>query len=243
MNLILIGLLLGGEMITVRKSEDRGHAEHGWLSTAYSFSFSDYYDPKFMGFKTLRVINQDVIDPKKGFGAHPHKDMEILTYILDGTLEHKDTMGNHSQIQKGEFQLMTAGSGVEHSEFNPSKDKKAHLLQIWIHPEKKGLTPGYQQKSFANHQEGLRLVVSPEGKEGSLKIHQDANIYLGRLKSGDEVGVSIAEGRHAWIQMIEGRLNVNGVALKPGDGASVSQEGKLTLKAAESSEFLLFDLR
>ncbi len=218
---LVAAALQGGEMITVRKSEDS----------------------KFMGFKSLRVINQDIVDPKKGFDTHPHKDMEILTYILDGTLEHKDTMGNHSQIQKGEFQLMSAGTGVEHSEFNPSKDKIVHLLQIWIYPEKKGLAPEYQQKSFANHQEGLKLVVSPDGKEGSLKIHQDARVYLGRLKSGVEMDAPLAEGHHAWIQMVHGQLSVNGVALKVGDGASLSGEKKLHLKAGEPAEFLLFDLK
>lgn len=239
---LVASILHGGEMITVRKSEERGHAEHGWLSTDYTFSFSDYYDSKFMGFKSLRVINQDIVDPKKGFDTHPHKDMEILTYILDGTLEHKDTMGNHSQIHKGEFQLMTAGTGIQHSEFNPSKDQKVHLLQIWIHPDKKGLTPEYQQKNFAAHQEGLKLVVSPEGKEGSLKIHQDARIYLGRLKGGAELQAPLANGRHAWIQMIHGSVSLNGVSLKPGDGASLSGEKQLHIKAGESSEFLLFDL-
>ena len=229
-------------MITIRKSAERGHAEHGWLSTHHTFSFSDYYDSKFMGFRTLRVINQDIVDPTKGFETHPHKDMEILTYILDGTLEHKDTMGNHSQIQKGEFQLMTAGSGVEHSEFNPSKDQKVHLLQIWIYPEKKGLTPQYQQKKFGE-QQGLRLVVSPDGSQDSLKIHQDAKIYLGKVAKGEQVEALVGKERHAWIQMIQGKVAANGVLLAPGDGASLSGGKSLTFKAEEPSEFLLFDLK
>lgn len=234
--------IFGGEMITVRKSEERGHAEHGWLTTDYTFSFADYHDPNFMGFRTLRVINQDLVDPAKGFDTHPHKDMEILTYILDGTIEHKDTMGNHAQIHKGEFQLMTAGSGVQHSEFNPSKKEKVHLLQIWIQPDKKGLAPEYQQKNFADHKNGLKLVVSPDGKDGSLKIHQNALVYLGRFSEAKEIHLPLTANRHAWIQLTQGSLAVNGIALKKGDGASVSGEKELRFKASPNTEFLLFDL-
>lgn len=241
--LLAVSMVQGGEMITVRKSQDRGHAEHGWLSTHHTFSFSDYYDPKFMGFRTLRVINEDVVAPTKGFDTHPHQDMEILTYILDGALEHKDTMGHHLQIKKGEFQLMTAGTGIKHSEFNPSKDKQVHLLQIWIQPEKKGLEPGYQQKNFGDHSNGLKLVVSREGTDDSLKIHQDAKIYLGRFEAGKKGEVSIASGRHAWIQLIRGELTVNGVALKQGDGASLSGEEAIRFTSLKPSEFLLFDLK
>lgn len=244
---LLLGLvaatLQGGEMISVRKSEDRGQADHGWLSTHYTFSFSDYYDPDFMGFRTLRVINEDVVAPTKGFGTHPHDNMEILTYILDGTLEHKDTMGNHSQITKGEFQLMTAGTGIKHSEFNPSKKEKVHLLQIWILPDKKGHTPQYQQQSFASHKQGLKLVVSPDGKEGSLKIHQNARIYLGRFdEKAGKTEVALPEGRHAWVQTVKGDVMINGTRLKAGDGASLSHEKKIEIQAEKGSEFLLFDL-
>jgi redox-sensitive bicupin YhaK (pirin superfamily) len=235
-------LLNGGEMIAIRKSEDRGTSDHGWLSTHYTFSFSDYYDPNFMGFRTLRVMNEDVVEPTKGFDTHPHDNMEILTYILDGTLEHKDTMGNHAQIKKGEFQLMTAGTGIKHSEFNPSKKEKVHLLQIWIIPDKKGLKPEYQQTSFADHKQGLKLVVSPEGKEGALKIHQDARIYLGRFEQGQETELSLQAGRHAWIQMLRGKAAINGAALKEGDGASISNEKRISIRAEKDSELLLFDL-
>jgi redox-sensitive bicupin YhaK (pirin superfamily) len=242
--LVLLGVmsLNGGEMIAIRKSEDRGAADHGWLSTHYTFSFSDYYDPNFMGFRTLRVMNEDVVEATKGFDTHPHDNMEILTYVLDGSLEHKDTMGNHSQIKKGEFQLMTAGTGIKHSEFNPSKKDPVHLLQIWIVPEKKGLKPEYQQKNFADHIQGLKLVVSPEGKEGSLKIHQDARIYLGRFESGQETELPLSTGRHAWVQVVRGNVSINGTVLKQGDGASVSGEKKISIRADQGSEFLLFDL-
>jgi hypothetical protein len=247
MKRILLGIaalsnVIGGEMISVRKSEERGTANHGWLTTHHTFSFSSYFDPKFMGFRTLRVINEDIVSAKKGFDTHPHSDMEILTYILDGSLEHKDTMGTHSQIRKGDFQLMTAGTGIEHSEFNPSKDKSVHLLQIWIQPEKKGLKPEYQQKSFADHESGLLLVVSSDGREGSLKIHQNARIYLGRFQSGEAADWSLETGRHAWIQMIHGQVDINGVALTAGDGASITGEKGIRFASNESSEFLLFDL-
>jgi hypothetical protein len=238
---LVAATLTGGEMISVRKSEDRGHGEHGWLTSHFTFSFSDYYDPKFMGFRTLRVINEDVVAPAKGFDTHPHNDMEILTYILEGTLEHKDTMGNHSQITAGEFQLMTAGTGIQHSEFNPSKDKKVHLLQIWIQPEKKGLTPEYQQKSFTQ-QNGLQLIVSREGTNGSLKIHQDAKIYRGRFTAGHEEKLTFEKGRQGWIQMVSGNLSINGTTLKTGDGAALSAE-PLVLSAKDPTEFILFDLK
>jgi redox-sensitive bicupin YhaK (pirin superfamily) len=240
--LFITSLAYGGEMIAVRKGEDRGHAELGWLSTQYTFSFSDYYDSRFMGFKTLRVMNEDIVAPTKGFDTHPHDNMEILTYILEGTLEHKDTMGNHSQIHKGEFQLMTAGTGVKHSEFNPSKKEKVHLMQIWIYPEKKGLKPEYQQTSFPDHRQGLKLVVSPEGKEGALKIHQNAEIYLGRFAQAEEMQFPLKEGRSAWIQVISGEVRVNDRSLKQGDGISLEKERVLKLGAEKGAELLLFDL-
>lgn len=237
--LLLAGAgLFGGEMIAVRKAEERGKTEMDWLMSYHTFSFSEYHDPAFMGFRTLRVINEDFVEPGKGFGMHPHKDMEILTYVMKGALEHKDTMGNHSKIQAGEFQLMTAGSGVKHSEFNPSKGESVHLLQIWIAPEKKGLEPGYQQKSFPGA-DGLRLVASPDGAQGSLLIHQDAKIYLGRAKEAP--AYDLAPGRHAWVQAAQGELSVNGTKLKAGDGASLGGEGKLSFSG--TGEFLLFDLK
>jgi hypothetical protein len=229
-------------MITVRKSKERGHADHGWLVTQHTFSFADYYDPHHMEFRSLRVINEDRVAPKKGFDAHPHQNMEILTYVLEGVLEHKDTMGNHSQITPGEFQLMSAGTGVKHSEFNPSAKEPVHLLQIWIHPNKNGLEPSYQQKSFADHQDGLKKVVSPDGKDGSLKIHQDATIYWGRFAKAERVELPIASGRHAWIQVTKGNVRVNGVALQTGDGAKVSDEKMISLDADKGAEVLLFDL-
>lgn len=242
--LCLVALALqGGEMITVRKSEDRGQGDHEWLATQYTFSFADYYDENFTGFRSLRVINEDVIDPKKGFDTHPHKDMEILTYVIEGALEHKDSLGNHYQIKKGEFQIQTAGTGIQHSEYNPSKKEKVHLLQIWIQPEKKGLKPSYAQKSFADHQDGLKLVVSPDGAEGSLLIHQDARIYLGRLDEGEQVQAELGENRHGWVQVIEGQLDLNGVMLGKGDGAAVSGQKKVAFEADETAEFLLFDLK
>lgn len=225
-------------MLAVRKSEERGKTEMDWLLSYHTFSFSEYHDPAFMGFRTLRVINEDFVEPGKGFGMHPHKDMEILTYVMKGALEHNDTMGNHSKIGAGEFQLMTAGSGVKHSEFNPSKKEAVHLLQIWILPEKKGLEPGYQQKSFTGDS-GLKLVASPDGAEGSLKIHQDAKIYLG--KAGENPVYELAAGRAAWVQATEGEVVVGKEALKAGDGASLSGGEKVAFSGA--GEFLLFDLK
>lgn len=230
-------------MITVRKSEERGKTGADWLSSFHTFSFSEYYDQNHMGFKTLRVINEDYVDAAKGFDTHPHKDMEILTFILDGTIEHKDTMGNHSKIQKGEFQLMTAGSGIQHSEFNPSSKEQVHLLQIWIQPDKKGLKPEYQQKNFKAGANDLKLVVSPDGAEGSLKIHQDARIYLGKLEKGKSADLTLEAGRGAWLQVTQGEIDLNGIKLKAGDGASATDEKKITCKATQPTEFLLFDLK
>lgn len=239
--LLLAASLHGGEMIQVRKSNERGQGDHGWLTAQYTFSFADYHDSDFMGFRALKVINEDIVDPKKGFDTHPHNDMEILTYVLEGAIEHKDTLGNHAQIRAGEFQLQTAGTGIEHSEYNPSKKEKVHLLQIWIQPEKKGLTPGYQQMSFASHKEVLQLVASRN--EGPMKIHQDTKIYLGRLGEGKEATLALAKGRHAWIQMVKGNVDVNDVSLEQGDGAAISNEEQIAFKANEESEFLVFDLK
>jgi redox-sensitive bicupin YhaK (pirin superfamily) len=228
-------------MISVRKSSERGKSNLDWLSSYHTFSFSDYQDSKFMGFRSLRVINEDVIAPTKGFDTHPHQNMEILTYVIKGALAHKDTMHNQSQIGRGEFQLMTAGKGVEHSEFNPSPKEEVHLLQIWIRPNQKGLKPEYQQKSFQEHIQGLKLVVSPNGQEGSLKIHQNAKIYLGRCKEAEAFSFQ-ASNRHVWIQVVGGNIAVDGTLLTPGDGAAVSNKKAITLQAENNSEFLLFDL-
>lgn len=236
LSIALLGTLHGGEMLSVRKSEERGRTQMDWLLSYHTFSFSEYYDSKFMGFQTLRVINEDFVEPGKGFGTHPHKDMEILTYVLEGTLEHKDTMGNHSKITAGEFQLMEAGTGVQHSEFNPSSKEKVHLLQIWIQPNQKGLVPSYQQKKFGK-ESGLQLVVSPDGAEGSLKIHQNARIYLGTLEKGIK---QRWKGSSIWIQATRGEIIVNGLSLRSGDGASLTQENEIEIEG--QGEFLLFDL-
>jgi redox-sensitive bicupin YhaK (pirin superfamily) len=230
------------QAIQLRKSEERGKADHGWLKTRYSFSFADYYDPAHMHFRALRVINEDWIAPKKGFNTHPHRNMEILTYVLSGVLEHRDTMGNQSQIHAGEFQLMSAGKGVEHSEFSGSEKEAAHLLQIWILPEKKDLEPSYQQKSFAHHDQGLKKVASPDGADNSLQIHQDATVYLGRFATAQKVDYPLAVSRHAWIQVIKGKSRVHHTELQTGDGLQISGERQLVVEAAPGSELLLFDL-
>jgi redox-sensitive bicupin YhaK (pirin superfamily) len=197
-------------MITVRKSHERGHANHGWLDTYHTFSFSTYQDPAHMRFRSLRVMNEDRVAPGQGFGRHPHQDMEIVTYVLDGQLEHQDSMGNGSVLEAGEFQRMSAGTGVEHSEFNPSPDKPVHLYQIWLYPSERGLAPSYEERKFdaAEKQDRLRLVASPDGREDSLTIHQDANVYLGNLSVGAKVSHSLEPGRHAWLQILRGKVRV-----------------------------------
>lgn len=231
-------------MIALRKSADRGHFDHGWLNTYHSFSFDEYFDPAFMGFRTLRVINEDRVAPAEGFDTHPHRDMEIVTYVLSGALQHRDSMGNGSVIRPGEVQRMTAGTGITHSEFNASPDEWVHLLQIWILPGAKGLTPSYEQTAFpaAEKRGRLRLVASRDGREGSLTIHQDAAIYASLLAPGDGVAFELQPERHAWVQVVSGEVDLNGHALRPGDGAAVSAEAFLTFKAAAESELLLFDL-
>src|SRR5882757_9373081 len=194
-------------MITTRKANDRGHAEHGWLDTYHTFSFAGYYDPEHMGFRSLRVINDDKVAPGGGFGTHPHRDMEIITYVLSGALEHKDSMGNGRVIRPGEVQYMAAGTGVQHSEFNPSKDEAVHLLQIWIQPDRKGVTPRYAEKSLKDSATGaLRLVTSKTGRDGSIAIHQDADLWLGKLEPGDQATHSLAPARHAWLHVAEGQI-------------------------------------
>ncbi|XXF79409.1 pirin family protein [Myxococcaceae bacterium GXIMD 01537] len=230
-------------MITLRPSNARGHANHGWLDTWHTFSFSDYYDPDFMGFRALRVINEDFVAARQGFGTHPHRDMEIITYVLGGGVEHKDSTGAHGLIRPGDVQRMTAGTGVLHSEMNPL-DETLHLLQIWLLPEKRGLEPGYEQKAFpAEERQGrFRLVASRDGKDGSLTVHQDVRLYTTLLGKGEEASLTLAPGRHAWVQMARGAGTLNGTGMKAGDGAAVSNEGTLTLKASEPLEALVFDL-
>jgi redox-sensitive bicupin YhaK (pirin superfamily) len=230
-------------MITVRKSEDRGHANHGWLDTYHTFSFASYFDPRHTRFRALRVINEDWIDGGMGFGTHPHENMEIITYIIEGELEHKDSMGNGSVIRPGELQRMTAGTGITHSEFNPS-DQKTHLLQIWIHPEASGLPPSYEQRLFPGLDTPgtLTLLASRKGENRSLTVHQDVAVYGGRFAKGDAQAYKIASGRHVWIQLVKGTLNINDTLLKTGDGAAVSDEPSVILSAATPCEFLLFDL-
>jgi redox-sensitive bicupin YhaK (pirin superfamily) len=231
-------------MITLRKSEKRGHANHGWLNSYHTFSFADYYDPYHMGFRNLRVINEDRVQAGKGFGMHPHKDMEIISYVLEGALEHKDSMGNSSVIRPGEVQIMSAGTGIIHSEYNHSQTDLVHFLQIWILPDQKGVKPRYDQKMYsqAEKQGKLRLIVSQNGREGSVAIHQDANIYASLLDAQQQVDYQIKPNRHAWVQVVKGDITVNGQVLSAGDAAAVSDENKLVVGAKTSSEFLLFDL-
>ena len=227
----------------IRKASERGHASHGWLDTWHSFSFADYHDPRWMGFRSLRVINDDLVMPGMGFGTHPHRDMEIITYILSGSLEHKDSMGNGRVIRAGEVQYMSAGSGVQHSEFNPSKDEAVHLLQIWIQPDSKGLTPCYAEKSFSNATGGaFHLVTSKTGRDGSLAIRQDADLWLAKLGAGDSVTHRLAAGRHAWIHVAEGGVTLNGTPLNAGDAGIVDDAVPLIIASSKPSQVLLFDL-
>jgi len=230
-------------MMKIRKANERGHANHGWLDTYHTFSFADYYDPDWMGFRSLRVINDDLVMPGMGFGTHPHRDMEIITYILSGALEHKDSMGNGRVIRTGEVQYMSAGSGVQHSEFNPAKDEAVHLLQIWIQPDRKGVSPSYGERSFRETPAGtLRLATSKTGREGSIAIHQDADLWVGKLDNADRVTHELARGRHAWLHVAEGEILLNGKILKGGDAAAVTEETRLELQAEKPSQVLLFDL-
>ena len=232
-------------MIDIRRSEERGHAQHGWLDSRFSFSFAEYHDPKHMGFRSLRVINDDHVAAGAGFGMHPHQDMEIITYMLDGTLAHKDSMGNGSTIRPGEVQRMTAGTGIRHSEFNPGQES-AHLLQIWIMPRERGLTPSYDQKFFSGEAKAgkLALIASPDGSAGSMRIEQDARLYASWLTTGETVQHQLAPGRHAWLQVARGSVKLGEQVLNEGDGAAVSDEGELAIEGqtAEGGEFLLFDL-
>ncbi|MFO1519659.1 MAG: pirin family protein [bacterium] len=231
-------------MIHVRRSNERGHFDFGWLNTYHTFSFGDYYDPTHMGFRDLRVINEDTVQPANGFGTHPHRDMEIITYVMEGTLKHQDSMGNGSLIRPGEVQRMSAGVGVTHSEFNPSEEHPVHFYQIWILPEKKGIAPGYEQKIFSSEEKRgkLRLVASRDGREGSLSLHQDVDLYASLLKAGDSVKLKLKPGRHAWLQVARGKVDLNGDSLQTSDGASASEEEELVVRAVSDSEILLFNL-
>jgi redox-sensitive bicupin YhaK (pirin superfamily) len=231
-------------MLTIRPSSERGHADHGWLDSYHSFSFADYHDPRHMGFRSLRVINEDRVAPGRGFSSHPHRDMEIISYVLEGELGHQDNMGNGSVIRPGDIQLMSAGSGVIHSEQNHSEKMPVHFLQIWIHPEQQGLKPGYQQTYFPVEEKRgrLRLIVSPDGHDGSVTIHQDACLYATVLDPGQEVVHRTSRERYLWVQVVSGSIRANATILQQGDGAAVSDETQLTLTGQQSAEVLLFDL-
>ena len=231
-------------MLNIRRAADRGHANHGWLDSNHSFSFANYYDPKHMGFRGLRVINEDRVSPGRGFGTHPHRDMEIISYVLDGALEHEDSMGNGSVIRPGDVQRMSAGTGVYHSEYNASKSDPVHFMQIWIMPERGGIEPSYEQKAFApeERRNTLRLVVDPQGERGAVSINADMRLYAGVLEPEQTVIHEVPRGRHAWVQIVRGSVKLNGELLGAGDGASTSEAGSLTLEGVEPSEVLVFDL-
>jgi len=232
-------------MITVRRSTDRGHLDHGWLDTFHTFSFGSYHDPEHTHFRSLRVMNEDWVAAGHGFPTHPHRDMEIVTYVLEGALEHRDSMGNGEVLRPGEFQRMTAGTGITHSEFNPSPEEPVHLYQIWLFPDRQGHAPSYEQKRFdeAGRANRFQLVASPDAAEGSLRIHQDARIYLATLEAGRELGTELAAGRHAWLQVLRGAVSLaDGAELQAGDGAAISDERNLTITASPAAEVMLFDL-
>ena len=231
-------------MIRIRKAEDRGSADHGWLQARHTFSFAGYRDVEYMGFRSLRVMNEDRIAAGQGFGTHPHHDMEIVTYVLEGALEHKDSMGNGEVLRPGEFQRMSAGTGITHSEFNPSSTEPTHLYQIWLLPSQKGVKPSYEQKQFPENERRnqLRLVASPTADDGSLLIQQDARIYLGSLDAREQVSHELKPERHAWIQVLRGAVTVNNQSLTTSDGAAVSDETALMIAATNDAEIMLFDL-
>lgn len=231
-------------MLTLRKSSDRGHADHGWLNSYHSFSFADYHDPRFMGYRSLRVINEDWVSPGNGFGMHPHKDMEILTYVVQGQLKHKDSMGHEAVIKEGDVQKITAGTGIMHSEFNPSSKEPVHLLQIWVLPGAKGIKPAYQQESLATWgKEGVHLFASPDGGPGRIKFEQDAYIYHGYLPAGHIHQINMAPGRGGWLQMIKGRMKINGIDVNAGDAVSMEEETLVDCLPVSGAEFLFFDLK
>jgi len=231
-------------VIAVRPAAERGHADHGWLDTRHTFSFASYHDPRHMGFRSLRVINEDRVQPAQGFGTHAHRDMEILTWVLEGALEHKDSMGNGSVIRPGDLQRMSAGTGVTHSEFNPSREAPVHFLQIWLLPRERGLPPGYEQKGFPQEARRgrLRLIAAGDGREGAVTIHQDADVWTALLQPGESVRHALAPGRYAWLHVARGAVSLNGSTLGAGDGAAVSDEAALEITGAARAEVLLFDL-
>ncbi len=231
-------------MITLRQSSDRGHANHGWLDSYHTFSFANYYDPNHMGFRALRVINEDWVQSGKGFGTHRHRDMEIITYVLDGTLEHKDSLGNGAVITPGEVQRMSAGTGIMHSEFNPSQTEPVHFLQIWILPDRQGLQPSYEQRAFGleERQGKLRLIAARDGREGAVTIHQDVDLYSAVLQKGDRVSYQLQPNRYGWLQVAKGEVSLNGNALKAGDGVALSEAESLKIGTDTGAEILLFDL-
>ncbi|MBE9125938.1 MULTISPECIES: pirin family protein [unclassified Coleofasciculus] len=231
-------------MIKLRKAQERGHANHGWLDTYHTFSFANYYDPNYMGFRSLRVINEDRVSPGKGFGTHGHRDMEIITYVLEGALEHKDNIGNGSVIYPGDVQRMSAGTGILHSEFNHSQSESVHLLQIWLLPKTTGISPSYEQHNFglAKNPGQLRLIAAPDGRDGAVTVHQDVNLYAAILLKGDRISHSLQPQRHAWVQVARGAVTLNGLSLEQGHGAAISDETDLAIAATEDAEILLFDL-
>jgi redox-sensitive bicupin YhaK (pirin superfamily) len=231
-------------MITLRPADERGHAQHGWLDSRHTFSFADYYDPNHMGFRSLRVINEDRVAPGRGFGAHPHRDMEIITYVLEGGLEHKDSMGTGSVIHPGDVQRMSAGTGVLHSEYNTSKRDVVHFLQIWILPTARGIAPSYEQKRFSPEDKRgrLRVVASPDGRDGSVKVHSGATLYAGLFEAGEQAELRLAPGRHAWVHVARGTVRVGEHTLHSGDGAAVSDEEAVRIEGVDAGEVLVFDL-
>jgi redox-sensitive bicupin YhaK (pirin superfamily) len=231
-------------MLDIIESDSRGSADHGWLRAKHTFSFAEYQNPERVQFGKVRVINEDRIAPGKGFGTHPHRDMEIVTYVIDGAIAHKDSMGNGTVIQAGEIQRMTAGTGVQHSEFNHSQDKELHLLQIWIYPEKNGLEPGYEQTRFPREEKlnRLRLVGSRDGRDGSITIHQDVDLYASVLEAGKQVSLDLRPDRKVFVQVVEGDITVNGQGLSAGDGAQIQDEHVLKISAVTEAEFLVFDM-
>jgi len=231
-------------MVTVRRSGDRGRFDFGWLDTRHTFSFGEYHDPKWMGYRWLRVINEDWVAPGRGFGTHPHRDMEIITYVVSGALAHKDSTGAEGTIRPGDVQRMTAGRGVTHSEFNPSEKERTHLLQIWILPRERGLEPSYEQEHFDESQRRgrLRLIASPDGADGSVTIQQDVRVYAAHLVTGDRAGFDLGPGRAAWVQVVGGEVTANWTRLNAGDGAAIEGEPRVDISASKDSEVLVFDL-
>jgi redox-sensitive bicupin YhaK (pirin superfamily) len=234
-------------MITVRPANERGHAAHGWLDSHHSFSFADYYDPQHMGFRSLRVINEDRVEAGRGFGTHPHRDMEIVSYVLEGGIQHRDSMGTGSVIRPGDVQRMSAGTGVTHSEFNASKTDPVHFLQIWLIPSERGIAPGYEQKTFSTEdkQGNLKVVASPDGRDGSVSIHTDTVLYAGVFAKGEHAELTLAPSRHAWVQVARGNAIINGKSLRAGDGAAISDETTVRVEGTdgnEAGEVLVFDL-